>query len=111
MGLAEARQNAGSVDARLAALERQPELDRIPVKPRDAVELPERQRLQPKEAESVHEIRHRRLGKQRHVAEDVVKDIRLLEIVELARLADEVAGWELALAEVLIEDVVRNQTG
>ena len=42
-------------------------------------------RLQPKQAEFLHEVGDCGLGEQRHMAEDVVKDVRLLKIVELAR--------------------------
>ena len=43
------------------------------------------------------------------MAEHVVEDVRLLEIVELRALADEVAGREAAVAEMLEEDVVGDE--
>ncbi len=43
------------------------------------------------------------------MAEHVVEDIRLLEIVELVRLADEVAGREAAIGKMFEENIVRNE--
>jgi hypothetical protein len=45
------------------------------------------------------------------MAEHVVEHVRLLEIVELRCGADEVAGREATLGEVIEEDVVRDQAG
>ena len=45
------------------------------------------------------------------MAENVVEDVRLLEIVELRLGADEGAGREAAVCEMLEKGVVRNETG
>ena len=45
------------------------------------------------------------------MAEQVVKNVRFLQIVELARLADELAGGEAAIGHVLEEDVVGHHAG
>src|SRR5258706_9687100 len=51
------------------------------------------------------------VGKQWHVPEDVVKDVRLFEIVELVFGPDEGAGWEAAAREMLEEGIVWHQPG
>ncbi len=45
------------------------------------------------------------------MAEDVVEDVRLLDVVELAGLPDELPGGEPAVGEVVEEDLVRHQRG
>ena len=45
------------------------------------------------------------------MAEDVVEDVRLLDVVELVGLADELAGREAPVREMLEEDRVRHEAG
>ena len=111
MRLAEARQDPGAVDPRLALLEREPEFDRVPIQPRHPVKLPELHCLATEKAKFLHEIGDRRLGQQRHVPEHVVEHVGFLEIVELACLADEIARGEAAVGEMLEEHVIGDQPG
>ena len=52
-----------------------------------------------------------RVHQQRHVAEHVVEDVGLFQVVEFVRLADEVAGREAAVGEVVEEHLVGHQPG
>ena len=45
------------------------------------------------------------------MAEDIVEHVRLLDIIEAVRGADEIAGRKAAVAEMLEEDVVGHQAG
>ena len=45
------------------------------------------------------------------MAEDVVEHVRLLQIIELVRPADEVAGDEPAIGEMFVKHGVRHQAG
>ena len=87
----------------------QAELDRVPVHPRQLVEHAELLRAQAADAVGLDVVGDGRVHQQRHVAEHVVEDVRLLEVVELVRLADEVAGREAPVREVLEEHVVGHQ--
>jgi hypothetical protein len=51
------------------------------------------------------------MGEQWHVAEDIVEDVGLLEIVELVGPADETTGDEHAVGEVTEETVLGNESG
>ena len=45
------------------------------------------------------------------MAEDVVEDIGLFDVVELVGAADELAGRKAPVGEVIEEDVVRHERG
>ena len=45
------------------------------------------------------------------MAEDIVENIRLLEIIKLVAPADEIAGDEAPVGEMVEEDIIRHQTG
>jgi hypothetical protein len=45
------------------------------------------------------------------VAEDVVEHVRLFQVVELLRLADELAGGEAAVRQMVEEHVIGNEAG
>ena len=80
-------------------LPRQAEFDAVPVEPRQPVQRPGLHRRQPLGAHRLHEIGDRRLGEQGHMAEHVVEDVGLLDIIEAVGGADEIAGREAALAQ------------
>ena len=49
------------------------------------------------------------IGQHRHVAEHVMEDVRLLQVVQLVWPTDEPAGGESPIGQVLEEDVVGDQ--
>jgi hypothetical protein len=108
-GLGRRRRDAGAVDPQAVLLLDQAELDRVPVHPRQLVEHAELLRAQAADAVGLDVVGDGRVHQQRHVPEDVVEDVRLLEVVELVRLADEVAGREAPVREVLEEHFVGHQ--
>src|SRR3954452_1401748 len=82
-------ENSRSVDPQTLWHRDQAELDRVPVKPGQLPQMPEPQRLQPSRAIGLHVIGKDRVHQQRYMAVDVMKDIRLLQVVELVAVADE----------------------
>ena len=63
----------------------QAEFHRVPVKPRQLLQRVESLRAQSADAVGLHIVGEHRIGEQRHVPEDVVEDVRFLQIVELGR--------------------------
>ncbi|MEJ1970504.1 MAG: hypothetical protein WDN03_18030 [Rhizomicrobium sp.] len=105
-----AGRDARAVEAHAIDAFDQPELDRVPVEPRQVLERPELvQRPLAALAIGFHVIGEDRVGQHRHMAEHVVEDIGLLQIVELAGAADELAGREAPVGEMVEEDLVRHQ--
>jgi hypothetical protein len=74
----------------------QAELDGVPVEPREEPHPLALDRLEAGAPVFGHVVGVGGVGQQRHVAEDVVEDVRLLEVVELLARADEGAGGEAA---------------
>ena len=62
-------------------------------------------------AVGLHEVRKHRIGEQRHMAENVVEDVRFLQIVELGFRADEGPCGESAIRQMVEENLVRHQFG
>ena len=62
------------------------ELDRVPVDARELLEDAELACAQAAGAVRLDVVGDHRIHQHRHVAEDVVEDVRLLEVVELVRL-------------------------
>ena len=91
--------------------QREAEFDAVPVEPRQPVQRAGAHRRQPLGAHRLHEIRDLGLGEHRDMAEHVVEDVGLLDIVEAVGGADEIAGREAALREMLEEDVVGDEAG
>ena len=58
---------------------------------------------------SFHEISKHRIGQHRHMAENVVENVRLLKIVELFFRPDEGARREAAIGEMVEEHLIRHQ--
>ena len=69
------------------------------------------QRPKPAQAISLHVIGENGIGQQRHMSEHVVEDIRLLQIIQLVGLADEAAGHETPVGEMLEEHRIRHKAG
>ncbi len=67
------------------------------------------QRPHPALAIGLHVIGEDRMGQHRDMAEHVVEDVRLLDIVELVGAADELAGGKAAVGEMVEEDLVGHQ--
>src|SRR3546814_12529237 len=67
---------------------------RIPVKSRELFERVELQAVQAPFAIGHHIVGEHGVGEHRDVAEDVVKDVGFLQIVEMLRRADEIARSE-----------------
>ena len=55
---------------------------------------------------SLHEVGEPAVGEHRDMAEDVVEDVRLLQIVEAGGGPDEIAGRELAPGQMCEEDFI-----
>ena len=87
----------------------QPELHRVPVHARQ-----QRQRAQPLRAQAafavgLDEVGDHRVHQHRRMAEHVVEDVGLFEVVELVGAADELSRREAPVSEVLEEDLVGHQ--
>jgi hypothetical protein len=87
----------------------QPELDRVPIEPRQLMQRAELQAAQAAHAIGLHIIGIDRVGEHRHMAEHVVENVRLLKIIELIRPTDEIARDEAAIGEMVEKDLVRHQ--
>ena len=92
------RHDAGAENSQAFGGLDQPELDRVPVEAREIVQVAALHGAAAALAIGLQEIGVDRIGEQRHMAEDIVEDVRLLEIVELVFGPDEgrrreSAGW------------------
>ena len=83
MRFAEARGEARAEDLQLAMLEREPEFDAVPVKPRGLVPLARRDGGESELADVPRHLRIVVVREHRNVAEHVVEAVGRLEIVEL----------------------------
>ena len=79
------RDDPGAVDARTIHRLEQAELDRVPVEPGEVVKMVEVEGPLSTLAISFHIVGEYRVGEHRHVAEHVVKDVRLLQVVQPVR--------------------------
>ena len=87
------------------------ELDRVPREPRQICQLAELHRPLSTLAVGNHEICKDRVRQQRHMAKNVVEDIRLLEIVQLLLGADEDTSRKASVGEMVEEHVVGHESG
>ena len=71
--------------------------------------MPEALRLSPAFAVGLHVIGEYRVHQHRHVAANVVKDVRLLQVIELVAAADEACRRELPTGEKIEKHVVGHQ--
>ena len=101
--------NSRAIDAQALGLLHQPEFHRVPVEPRQLFERAKLQRPFAATPIGRHIIAERLVGEHRHMAEHIVKDIRLLQIIELVRAANEIAGHETPIGQMIEEHIVRYQ--
>ena len=57
----------------------------------------------------LHVVGEGGIGQHRHVAEDIVEDVWLLQVVQLIGLANEPSGREPAIGQMFEEHLVRRQ--
>ena len=101
--------DARAVDAQGTGFLDQAELDRVPVKPRELVQRSEAQRTQATLAISDHIIGKHRIGEHRDMAEHVMEDVGLLQIIELFGPADEIACRKATVGKMIEKDIVGHQ--
>ncbi len=102
-------ENPRAVDPQPLLCRKQPKLDGVPIKPRQVTQMAEAQRLQPALAVGLHVIGENRVHQHRHMAVDVVEDVRLLQVVELVAMPDETGRGEAPAGEKRKKHVVGNQ--
>ncbi len=73
------------------------------------MQAPEPERAKAAFAIGLHIIREGRIGEKRHMAEDVMKDVGLLKIVELVGAANEIGGGKTPMREMVEENRVRHE--
>ena len=87
----------------------QPEFHRVPVQAREHLDRPEAVGLQPPAAVGLEVVGEHRVEEQRHVAEEIVEDVGLDDVVELRGRAQPHGHREAAVGEVLEEHEVGQQ--
>jgi hypothetical protein len=102
-------QDAGAVGPQALRRADQAELHRVPVQPRQQLAGIQPAGLQATGAVGLHVVGKGRHEEQRHMAEEVVKDIGLDHVVELFGLADPVGHREAALGQQREEGLFRDQ--
>ena len=102
--------DAGAVDPQALGAADQAELHRVPVEPRQIAQHAQSLGAQAALAVGLHVVGEDRVGQHRHVAEDIVEDVRLLQVVELVGLADELAGRKAPVGQMVEEHLVGHQT-
>ena len=73
------------------------------------MQLAKLHRTLPTFAIGFHEVGKDRIGKHRHMAEDIMENIRFLQVVELCFRADESARREAAIGQMIEENLVWHQ--
>src|SRR5438270_10000676 len=73
--------------------------------------MSEPESLQPAFAVGLQVVGKDRVHQQRHMAADVMENVRFLDVVELIAAADEAGRREAAAGEVREEDVIGDETG
>src|SRR5690606_13584499 len=103
--LAAGRDDAAAVDAQPAGLADEPELHRVPVQPGQVLQRVRADgvRLDPAAAIGGHVVGEHRVHQQRHVAEEVVEEVRLLDVVDLLGAADPPGDREAPVGQVVEE--------
>ena len=105
------RHDAGAKNAQALRRVQQPKLDRVPIEPGQVVQPAQTQGAQPSLAISLHVVGEDRIGQHRHMAEHVMENVRLLQIVKLIGAADKSARGKTAVGQVRVEYLVWNQPG
>ena len=95
--------NASAIDPQALRRFQQPELDRVPIEPCEIGKAAERECAQPAFPIGLHVIGKDRIGQHRHMAENIVKYVRLLQIIEFVRAADEITGRKPPVGEMFEE--------
>ncbi len=103
------RDDAGSVDPQTRRRLHQAKLHRVPVETGEVGKATQAHRPLAAPAIGLHVVGEHRIGQHRDVAEDIVEDVGLLQVVQLMRLADELAGREAAIGQVIEEHIVGHQ--
>src|SRR5207342_601213 len=109
MGFTEAGSEAGAEDLHFAALARQAEFDGVPVEPRNHVAEAGGDGRYAQAPHRLHQPGDGLMGEQRHMAENIVEAVRLLQIVEAVGRSDEVADRETELGQHGEKGIVRHQ--
>jgi hypothetical protein len=107
--LAEGRDDACAVDTDALRLADQPEFDGVPVEAGKELHPLGLDCHQPDATILVHVVGIGGIGQQRHMAEDIMEYVGLLQIVELLAAADEGPGRELAVGQHLEEGTRRDE--
>src|SRR5207253_6700115 len=111
MRLAEARGEPRAEDLQLTLLARQPELHAVPVNTRCALAFSSHDRGRPELADMPRHLGIIVVREHRDVAEQIVETVRLLEIIQLLALPDEIADRKYPRAEHGEKDLVGDQPG
>ena len=92
------------------SLAHQAEFHGVPIHPGQLVEHAQRLRAQPALSIGLNEIGHGRHHQHGHMTEDIVKDIGLLQIVELMPLANEVPGRKPPVRQMRKKHLIGHQS-
>ena len=71
--------------------------------------MAEAQRAQAAFAVFLHVVGEHRVGQHRNMAKHVVKNVRLLQVIEVLRGADEIPGRETAVGQMVEKHIFRHQ--
>ena len=108
-GLGGAGEDPSAIDTQRALLEHQTELHRVPVERGQRLEAVVAQRFPTRASVGREVFGEHGVGEQRHMPEDIVEDIGLLDVIELLTRADEVAGGKPTVGEVVEEHLIGDQ--
>ena len=86
-------------------------LNRIPIERGEVFEAGMAQGAQAALTIGFHIVGENWIGEHWDVAENVMENIGLLDIIELIRFADEVARWEASIGQVIEKNIIRNEAG
>ena len=111
-----ARHDAAAVDAQAVGLAvfflvDQAELDRVPVQPREVLQRirADPVRFHPALAVGLHVVGEQRVHQQRHMAEQIVEEVGLLDVIDLVGATDPPCHRETAVGQVVEEIQFRQQ--
>lgn len=102
-------QDARAIRTQSTGLPDQPELDGVPVQAAQHLARPQSLRLQAALAVTLHIVGKHRVEQQRHMAEEVVKDVGLDDVVKFLWRTDPVRHRELAVGQQREERHLGNQ--
>ena len=102
-------QDTRTENTQLACFADESELYRIPVETGQIVQLPAFHRAQPALTIGFHELCEHRVGKHWHMAENVMKNVRLLKVFKLLFRADKRTSRKAAIGEMLKKHLIRHE--